>query len=127
MATYKGLDLSLEKNINNDLAVVEDLESIKVTLYNNILVSSKEKWFDDSLTMDMRDLVHEPDGYLVRKQITDAIKEAALFDPRINEILSVNFVFNEIENVLEIDMTIELANRINNETIVAIGLIFERG
>jgi hypothetical protein len=123
--TYRDIDISLDNNTSGDVAVKIDLEAVKATLYNNLLISPPERYFDNSYRMDMRDLIHEPETFLVRKQIKDAVNEAITLDKRINSLEDIQYNFDDVSNLLILELYCNIDLDIP-QTVVPITLIFEK-
>jgi len=129
MATfiYKDIDLSLEKNITDDFPILTDVDAIKKTIYNNLMINSAERYFDNSPRMDIRDAIHSPDDFITRKQIEDAVREATVLDSRVvGDPKDFRISFNDELAEVEITFSIVLRQSIDESKTVDISLVFAR-
>ena len=58
MGIYKDMDLTFEQGTNGDFAVLEDNACIKHSLYNNLFISSVERYFDNMSRIDINNILH---------------------------------------------------------------------
>jgi len=64
---------------------------------------------------------------LTRKQLLDAIREAASLDERIVEVINLDFDADSTEGILIVNLNIRIDTEIKDqEDVVPISLIFER-
>lgn len=123
--TYIDIDASFEKNVYNDVGTKQDIESVKASLYNNILISYNEMPFDNSPRSGMEDLLHDFNDSLVFSVIKDTIYSAANNDPRIDKIKDISIDQNPDTYQIIIKLTVSLNFSINGEKVVNLDLIFK--
>jgi hypothetical protein len=111
---YKGLDISLEKNIYNDVPSVENFDSIKTTLYNNLLIQSSYIPFYEKDKLDINDVINMTNDVITQKFIQDCIQQAVNLDQRIKQIETLEIT--QLEND-EYSWKIELEVSLNNNTL----------
>lgn len=124
--TFKDIDFSMEKNSTSDVPIITDADSIKRTLYNNLMISAEERYFDSSARLDIRDLINEENNFLVRKQIRDAIVEAIVYDPRIKDLRNLEITFNDDSYNLNIVAVFSLNVLLNGDNEISLSLVFKR-
>jgi len=108
MSKYKDIELGMERNIYGDIPVREDYNSIKSTLYNNLLLNHDEIPFENEAKLDIRDIVHEQDNFITRMQLKDAITQAANLDRRIKEIKDIDIdTSKDYEWVVKLKLSID--------------------
>jgi len=114
MATYRDIDLSFEKNYQNDLSVNLDEVAIKRTLYNNLLVSSQERYFNDIPRRDITDAIHEFSAFS-EQIISDCIEDAAKEDPRIQEVSDIRIKSDSDNYKINVEVDLKINTDIDDK------------
>ena len=91
MATtfYKDIDFSFEATTTGDFLAIENLDSIKVSLYNILNINDNENFLAEGFGHNLRDLLLEPMDDITTLSIENLIESEAKLDERISETIDV--------------------------------------
>lgn len=118
MAIYTDIDLSFDKNIYDDVAILTDENSIKSTFKNNLMINYRwEKLQSNTSKLDMNSLVHSNDISEIYDIAKLVINECANLDRRIIEVLDINIK----KNVYEYEMNVLLLIDVNEYKKINVG------
>ena len=122
MAIYNDISITMTKIDTNDIGQLQDFNSIKTTLLNNISISSKEKFFDNDIDETIYDYLHSSMDFITENAVKNFIIRKALKDPRI---ISIDDIFieefpNSYKYEISIALTVDFNNPIETEIILEI-------
>lgn len=84
---YSDLDVSLARDVTNDIAPLKDIEAVKAAVKNLVLTSFGERPFQPNLGSAIKSLLFEPADRIsiavLRKSIVDVLRKN---EPRIDSI-----------------------------------------
>jgi len=84
---YSDLDVSLSRDVTNDIAPLKDIEAVKAAVKNLVLTSFGERPFQPNLGSAIKGLLFEPADRIsiavLRKSIVDVLRKN---EPRIDSI-----------------------------------------
>lgn len=84
---YSDLDVSLSRDVTNDIAPLKDIEAVKAAVKNLVLTSFGERPFQPNLGSAIKSLLFEPADRIsiaiLRKSIVDVLRKN---EPRIDSI-----------------------------------------
>ena len=84
---YSDLDVSLARDVTNDIAPLKDIDAVKAAVKNLVLTSFGERPFQPNLGSAIKSLLFEPADRIsiavLRKSIVDVLRKN---EPRIDSI-----------------------------------------
>lgn len=84
---YSDLDVSLSRDVTNDIAPLKDIDAVKAAVKNLVLTSFGERPFQPNLGSAIKSLLFEPADRIsiavLRKSIVDVLRKN---EPRIDSI-----------------------------------------
>jgi phage baseplate assembly protein W len=84
---YSDLDVSLSRDVTNDIAPLKDIDAVKAAVKNLVLTSFGERPFQPNLGSAIKGLLFEPADRIsiavLRKSIVDVLRKN---EPRIDSI-----------------------------------------
>lgn len=117
MSFYKDIDLSFEQTSKGDIPSLLDLDTVKQSIYNLLMLSKYENYFDSDFKIDLKNVLHELDDEQTRIVITDAIRTAINNESRVADGYAVDIDFDEALQTYKIVLKILLNNEIDEQEI----------
>lgn len=105
---YKDIDISMEKNIYNDVSVLTDKASIINTLKNNLFIDTDEKYFDNSNYSSLKGALHKQWTAVTEEFVEETILKAIQKDDRIDKLLGLDYSFDDKNYTLYIELHLRL-------------------
>lgn len=106
MAIWQDIDASFQKNIYNDVGLSTDENNISTTLYNNMMIDSIDRPFENRQINTIEDVLHSELNFITEDRIKQIIRRAALLDDRIISIDDI--VLTERPNEYLLDVKIQM-------------------
>ena len=105
---YRDLDLFFTKKSNKDVNKVTDIEAVKRSVRNLVLLNHYEKPFHPEIGSGIRDMLFENmssiTAFVLSKKIEDVIEN---FEPRVNNI-GVDVFPSPDENTFEVTISYDI-------------------
>jgi len=110
---YKDIDISMSKNIYNDVSVLTDKASIINTFKNNLFIDTDEKYFDNSEYSTLKSALHKQWTAVTEEFVEETILKAVQKDDRIDKLLNLSYSFDDRNYTLYIEVHLRLNLIIN--------------
>lgn len=100
---FKDLSITFDKNpVTNDLLVTKNDAAIKRSIYNLILTTPGERFFNPNIGCGVKNLLFEPLDFITASNIRDEIEYTIrAFEPRVS-VQQIDVDINDNQNAFEV-------------------------
>ncbi len=119
---WRDLDLSMNKNIYNDIGTLNNENAIVNALYNRLTIGDKEMPFYLANKQTIDDFLHDTLDFITVQDIQDFIKFQALKDKRILYISQIEVIDNSNNYSLDLKIHCRMNIGTEKETTISISV-----
>ncbi len=105
---YKDIDLSMERDIHNDIGILTNENAVRGAFYNNLMLSSNDIFFSNGRKLSAKGLLNLPSNFLGKIHVENVINSAINADPRIKQLNDVAISINGANWDIGVSMQINM-------------------
>jgi hypothetical protein len=109
LIVFKDIDLILDLNSYNDFKVLTNAKAIINTFKNNLLVHSKDRYFENTDYLSITSLLHKTMSPGVEEAIEEIIKDAAARDTRIKNVTRIDITQEDYDLLIGITLSLDVS------------------